>query len=59
MKTLFALIGRVFAAIVNRIRTLFGYPPPPEPEQIGERLITAKLPAAGTARCQPLPTLAA
>ena len=47
MKTLFALFGRIFAAIINRIRTLFGYPPPPEPEQIGERLITMRKAAGG------------
>lgn len=47
MKTLFNLIGRVFAAIINRIRTLFGYPPPPEEHQIGERLITMRKGAGG------------
>lgn len=47
MKTLFSLIGRVFAAIINRIKTLFGYPPPPEDHQIGERLITMRKAAGG------------
>lgn len=42
MKTLFNLIGRVFAAIINRIYGLLGYPPLPTEEQKTERLITMR-----------------
>jgi len=42
MSTLFKLITRVFVAIINRLRGLLGYPPPPRPEQIGERLVTMR-----------------
>lgn len=47
MSGLIKLLGRLFAAIINRIKTLFGYPPPPEPHQIGERLITMRKAAGG------------
>lgn len=47
MNILFKLFGRIFAAIINRAKTLFGYPPAPEAHQIGERLITMRRGAGG------------
>lgn len=41
-KNLWKLIFRVLSAVVNRVKGLLGYPPPPRPEQIGERLVTMR-----------------